>query len=38
MAQIAKKFGCASTTIQNINIGKVKKYLNENLKYPLRKK
>ena len=38
MAQIAKKFDCASTTIQNINRGKVKKYLNENLKYPLRKK
>lgn len=38
MNQIAKKIGCGKTTISNINRGKIKKYLNENLKYPLRKK
>lgn len=38
MAQIAKQIGCAPSTIQNINRGKIKKYWNERLQYPLRKK
>ena len=35
---IAKEFDIPYTTIQNMNIGSVKKYRNPKLKYPLRKK
>lgn len=38
MIKIAKKFNCNKTTIYNINRGKVKKYFNENIKYPIRHK
>lgn len=36
--KIAEKFNCNKTTICNINRGKVKKYFNENIKYPIRHK
>lgn len=38
MSEIAKKIGCGQSTIQNINRGKIKKYLNENIHYPIRHK
>lgn len=36
--QIADEWGVSSTTIQNINNGKIKKYFSINIKYPIRKK
>lgn len=36
MNKIAKKIGCRQATIQNINRGKIKKYWNENIHYPIR--
>lgn len=38
MRKIAEKFNCSPSLIRNINRGKIKKYLNEKLKYPLRSK
>lgn len=35
---IAEKFGVSSTTIQNINSGKTKKYYDSTIKYPIRKR
>lgn len=35
--KIAKKFDISSSIISNINRGKIKKYWNENIKYPIRK-
>ena len=34
--KIAKIINCAESTIANINRGKIKKYLNDNLEYPIR--
>lgn len=36
MNKIAEKIGCSQPTIQNINRGKIKKYWNENIHYPIR--
>lgn len=38
MSKIAQEIGCAKSTINNINRGKIKKYWNENLTYPIRHK
>ena len=38
MNEIAKRIGCVPATIHNINRGKIKKYWNENLHYPIRNK
>ena len=38
MNKIAKQIGCSPSIIQNINRGKIKKYWNENLSYPIRHK
>ena len=38
MNKIAKRIGCSKSLIHNINRGKVKKYLNENIEYPIRRK
>lgn len=34
--EIAKKFDCSDTTIRYINTGAIKKYIIENVKYPIR--
>lgn len=34
--KIARRFECTQATIQNINRGKIKKYWNENIHYPIR--
>lgn len=34
--EIAKNFDCSDVTIRNINGGKIKKYIIENVKYPIR--
>lgn len=36
MNKIAQRFECGQATIQNINRGKIKKYWNENIHYPIR--
>ena len=36
--KIAQEIGCSASLMQNINRGKIKKYLNDNLKYPIRSK
>lgn len=38
MNKISKIIGCSPSLIHNINRGKIKKYLNENIKYPIRHK
>lgn len=38
MQKIAQEIGCAQSTINNINRGKIKKYWNEKLTYPIRHK
>lgn len=34
--KLSEKYGISASTIRNINMGKVKKYYKENLKYPIR--
>lgn len=36
--QISKKIGCAQATVANINRGKIKKYWNDTIHYPIRHK
>lgn len=38
LSKISKQIGCSQSLINNINRGKVKKYLNDNLVYPIRHK
>ena len=38
MNKIAEKIECSPSMIHNINRGKIKKYWNENIHYPIRNK
>lgn len=38
MAKIGEKYGVSKNVIYNINSGKIKKYYNPNIKYPIREK